>query len=490
MSFYRRIAPMDIPFAFPRHAENPMAPDTSSPAARWAIASLAASMLLSSLGVSIANVALPTLTQAFAASFAEVQWVVLAYLLAITVTIVNAGRLGDTIGHRPMVLAGILLFTAASVLGGMAPTLWTLVAARVLQGVGAAILMTISVAIVREIVPTERTGSAMGLLGTMSAIGTAIGPSLGGVLIAGAGWRSIFFAMALLGSLAFPLAWRGLPRPARHGKVDPKGFDGAGSLLLGLSLAAYTLAMTLGGHDLDGRNGLLLLAAGAGAALFLRLQARRPSPLVPLATFRDAGLSASLATNMLVATVMMATLVVGPFDLSRGLGLNEALVGLVMSVGPVISAMSGVPAGRIVDRMSAPFMVMLGLILMVAGCLALSLLPGILGVWGYIAAIAVLTPGYQMFQASNNTVVMTGVAPDRKGVVSGLLGLSRNLGLITGASVMGAVFAFAAAADDMAAASPEAVATGMEATFAVSAVLILAGLGIAAATRVVAPNEA
>jgi MFS family permease len=142
-------------------------------------------MLLSSLAGSIANIGLPTLAQAFDASFHSVQWVVLAYLLAITSLIVSVGRLGDMLGRRRLMLAGILLFTLASALCGVAPTLWLLIAARALQGLGAAIMMTLTMALIGETVTKEKTGSAMGLLGTLSAIGTALGPTLGGVLIAG-----------------------------------------------------------------------------------------------------------------------------------------------------------------------------------------------------------------------------------------------------------------------------------------------------------------
>jgi len=164
-----------------------------TPSIRWILASLSLSMWLSSLGTSIANVALPTLAQAFTASFQEVQWVVLAYLLAITTLIVSVGRLGDITGRRRLLLAGIVLFTVASVLCGVAPTLWLLIAARAVQGLGAAIMMALTMAFVGEAVPKAKTGSAIGLLGTKSAIGTALGPSLGGVLIAEIGWRAIFF---------------------------------------------------------------------------------------------------------------------------------------------------------------------------------------------------------------------------------------------------------------------------------------------------------
>ena len=154
-----------------------------TPSVRWALASLSLSMLLSSLGTSIANVGLPTLAQVFNATFQDAQWIVLAYLLAITTLIVSVGRFGDLTGRRRLLLTGIGLFTLASALCGLAPTLWMLIGARALQGLGAAIMMALTMAFVGETVTNAKTGSAMGLLGTMSAIGTAMGPSLGGLLI-------------------------------------------------------------------------------------------------------------------------------------------------------------------------------------------------------------------------------------------------------------------------------------------------------------------
>ena len=188
----------------------------------------------------------------------------------------------------------------------------------------------------------------------------------------------------------------------------------------------------------------MLLAAVVGVGLFVLVEARAASPLIRLAMFRDPVLSAGLAMSALVSTVMMATLVVGPFYLSRALGLDAAHVGLVMSVGPLVAALTGVPAGRIVDRFGAHRMTIAGLVAMAVGCALLwpccrrrSASPG------YIAPLVVVTAGYALFQAANNTAVMTDVRPDQRGVISGMLNLSRNLGLITGASVMGAVFALA-----------------------------------------------
>ena len=440
-------------------------------------------MLLSSLGTSIANVALPTLAHVFNASFQAVQWIVLAYLLAITTLVVSAGRLGDTIGRRRLLLAGIGVFTAASVVCAVAPALPLLVAARAAQGLGAAIMMALTMAFVGDTVPKAKTGTAMGLLGTMSAIGTALGPSLGGALIAGAGWRAIFLVNVPLGLLAMALASRHLPVDALEPRIRRAGVDYRGTLLLALTLAAYALAMTMGRGNFGLLNLALLLAAAAGVGLFVLAETSAPSPLIRLSMFRDRALSAGLAMSALVSTVMMATLVVGPFYLSRALGLHAAAVGLVLSAGPSVAALTGVPAGRLADRVGAMPTTLAGLMALAAGSFTLSLLPTTSGIPGYIVPTVAMTAGYALFQTANNAAVMSDVGPEQRGLISGMLNLSRNLGLITGASVMGAVFAAASATTDIATTRPEAVATGMRITFAVAAMLIVIALAIAVETH-------
>ncbi len=381
-------------------------------ASRGSLVSLSLSMLLASLGTSIANVSLPSLARAFDASFQAVQWVVLAYLLAITAVIVNAGRLGDRLGRRRLLLAGLLLFSMACGLCGLATTLQGLVAARILQGLGAAAMMAMALGMVGDTVPQERTGRAMGLLGTMSAVGTAMGPSVGGVLLSVWGWRATFLVGVPLGLTAAALAYRYLP-------VDrPYAPSPAGSSLR-LALAASSL-----------RVGLVMSA--------------------------------------LVAAVIMATFVVGPFYLSLGLGLPPQWMGLAMAVGPGVAALTGVPAGRLTDRFGSQRMTLAGLGALACGALLLSLASGLPA---YLASLVILTAGYSLFQAANNTAVMSDVQGARRGTVSGLLNLSRNLGLIFGASVLGAVFAWAC--PDVTRAVPQSVAYGLHATFGVGLGLIL-----------------
>lgn len=459
-------------------------PDTNAGTKhRWGLAALSLSMLMPSLDTSIANVGLPTLARAFGASFAAVQWIILSYLLAITALIVTVGRLGDLLGRRRLLLVGVSLFSIASLCCGLAPSLVFLIFARAAQGVGAAIMLALTVALVGETVPRDQTGSAMGLLGTMSAVGTTLGPSLGGLLIAAIGWRSIFLVNVPLGLVNLALAWRFLPVEQRTVGQRSPGFDAPGTVLLAVTLGAYALAMTIGRDQFATTGVLLLFVAAVGATGFLLVEARVASPLIRLALFRDPILTASLAMSSLVSTVMMATLVVGPFYLSRGLGLGTALVGVALSAGPLVSALTGWPAGRFVDRLGPERLSLLGLCGIAGGAVLVAGAPAALGIVGYLAPLLVMTASYALFQAANNTRLMADIGAEDRGAVAGLLALSRNLGLITGASAMGAVFALATRSNHLATAAAPAVRFGMRTTFAVAALLMGIALLIARAVR-------
>ena len=393
---------------------------TVTPAARGALAALSLATLLPALGASIANIGVPAIAASLQAPFSQVQWVVLAYLLAVTALSVYAGRLGDRLGRRRLLLAGIAVFAMASLLCALAPNLPLLVAARIAQGAGAAVMLALAMAMAAGAVSQRRAGSAMGLLGSMSALGTTLGPALGGLLLARYGWPSLFLVNLPLACLALLLAWRYLPEDRQAPGLPPP-----------------------------------------------RL-ALRTAP----------ALAAGLLASALVSAVMMTTLVVGPFYLARGLRLDSAVSGLVLALGPLAAALCGVPAGRLVDRHGAQRMLKAGLLCAALACLALALLPASLGVAAYALPLVLLTAGYALFQAANNTAMMTGVAPGRRGGVAGWMSLSRNLGLVAGASLMAGVFTLAAGGD-VTTAPGEAVARGMHAAFAVAAIVLIAALAIA-----------
>ncbi|WP_234465019.1 MFS transporter [Pseudomonas sp. S44] len=392
------------------------------------LAALAGSILLASLGVSIATVALASLARVFSVSVQQVQWVVLAYLLALTAAIVVAGRMGDLYGSRRVLLIGLGVFTVASGACALAPGLDWLIVARAVQGLGAAVLMALPLSIAKGLVAKERLGTAMGLLGTMSAIGTALGPSLGGVLIGAFGWRAAFVLLLLCGASMLVLTLTGIPRTK-------------------IPSARITRSST--------------------------------RPLIPLAVLRRPGVATSLAMNILAGAVMMSTLVVGPFFLSFGLGLSDAQMGVVMAAGPIGAAVSGVPAGRVVDRFGTRRTLLGGLLVASAGLVCFAVLPRLIGVAGYVLALVLVTPGFQLFLAANNTAVMANATEEYRGLLSGLLGLSRNLGLMTGAAALPLLFACLLGTHGLADISAQVIGTAFSITFLSAAGLCVLAVALA-----------
>ncbi len=441
--------------------------------------SLALCTLLASLGLSIANVALPTLSEVFALEMQTVQWVAIAYLIAITVSVVNIGKLADMIGRKRMLLYGIGLFLLSSIGCAMTTSFAVLLIARGFQGIGAAALIGLPMATVQEITPSEKTGAAMGLLGSTSAVGTMLGPTLGGFIISVAGWPFIFWLFVPLGLVCFLLINQTLPgTKANHGFQWGKVAWGSTGLLV-TSLLAYTFSFTSSGSNNNvTKYGSLIVALLAFTALIYH-EKRAQYPLLSIKLFLNKQLSSGLLMNAAVATVMMSTLIVGPFYLTYAMAFDEDLVGLILSIGPLVSTFSGVVAGKVVDRRGASFVVMLGLGVMVLATLFLALLPTFIGLTGYILSIVLLTPGYQLFLAANNTEVMTAASHQAKGLISGILNLSRNLGLITGASLMGVIFMKAVGTSNLTCASEDSILFGMKITYLFASTLLLCAVFLA-----------
>ena len=322
----------------------------------------------------------------------------------------------------------------------------------------------------------------------MSAIGTALGPSLGGVLVDALGWQAPFLVLAVAGAIVSIPALR-LPRAATNTRPTT-GLDLPGALMLSITLTACALAMTGPDNPFSMTRGLLVLLAVTGAGAFVLIERRSAAPVVDLAVFRDLAISRSLFMNLLVSAGMMATLVVGPFYLTYAFDLNGVFVGLVMSVGPATAALAGIPAGWITDRYGSSRTLVIGLSEMIAGFLCLAFLPGFLGVPGYLLSLVLLTPGFQLFLAANNTAVMLSAPGDRRGMISGMLGLSRNLGFMAGTAVMGALFAAVAGTPEIALASPRQVSIAFTVTFVTAAGLMMVALAAAVGRRQTVPTTA
>lgn len=405
-----------------------------------AFGALAGAVSLASLGTSIAAVALPTLAHDFSADMPQVQWVVVAYLLAVTVAIAPAGRMADLFGSRRMLLGALTLFILACAGAAMAPTLGWLIAARTAQGLAAAVLMSLPMAIIKTLVSSERLGTSMGLLGTVSAIGTAMGPAIGGLLTDTFGWRSLFVLLMLCTLSVMGIALRSIPQTERA-MPSKERFDWKGCFWFCAALLCLTLAATVSNDRVAALPLALMALCVTAFVLFVRTERLAVYPLIPMEIVRRRETATSLCLNVMVGSVMMATLVVGPLFLAFGLGLGAAKTGLVMAMGPLIAALSGLPAGRATDRFGAMRTLRAGLGLATAGLIALAVLPAFIGVPGYLIGMALATPGFQLFLAANNTAAMSQIGLQHRGLLSGLLGLSRTLGLLAGAALVPVFFA-------------------------------------------------
>ena len=442
---------------------------------RIGLLALGLSTLLPMLAGCMANLVLPALEVAFAVPFASLQWVLVAYLLGITCLTLVAGRLGDRLGRRRLLLAGTALFMLASLLCALAPSMGWLIAARDLQGAGAACMLSLALAMVGQLVPADRRGWGMGLLGTLSACGTALGPSMGGLLVENLGWQAPFLLLVPLGLLALVAGMIGLP--ADEQEREGEGINPGSLLALTSALLCYGLLLSAGREYWYG----LVPVGGLATWLLVRNERHASAPLLPLTLLHEPALRGGLLGSALVASVMVLTLLIGPFYLCGVFGLGLTEVGLWISGGPLLAACTGLPAGWLVDRLGAGAVVRLGLGTMLIATLGLVTFPISWGPLGYLLPILLLTTGYALFQTANNGAVVGAASEQHRGAVAGLLTLARNLGQLTGTAGLGGLFAVLVGGENLGIASAAALRSGMQLSFALAGLLIGLSLWVAGA---------
>lgn len=403
-----------------------------------ALAGPAISIVLGASAISLSAVSLPAIQKSFPASELDPSLVVSIYIVAVTSTLIPIGRLGDRIGSKQVLLTALVIFACASLCCAYANSLGSLIALRSVQGMSGAALMAMPLAQVRATVPPERLGRWMGIMGSLSAIGTASGPAVGGTLIEITGWPSTFFALVPLSLLAAGLTWRFFPKTKKE--QEGLGLDLLNVLLLALSLSALVFMISSMSAGLKLSHIALCLAAVVSGFAFFARDGKSPTPLVDTGRLSDRALFNALLCNCLVSIVMMGILVVGPFFLISGLGLTNREMGLYMSIGPITAIVAGVPSGRLTEIVGAQITFVLGLCLLAAGCLFLAALPLWIGLAGFAAGFFTLAGGYQCFLAALNTEVMRRAGPNEHGAISALLNVSRNLGFAIGATSLSTVF--------------------------------------------------
>lgn len=432
-----------------------------APSERQIIATVALAGILAPLNSTMIVVALPSVADSFGVSTADAAWLLTAYLVVMASLLPLAGKAGDVLGRRPLMLGGLAVFGLASVAAGAAPAFGVLLVARVLQAVAIAVVLPNAMALVREVAAPERRGAAFGLLGAALGLAAAAGPPLGGLLTELVGWRAIFFVNMPVVVVALALGIRFLPaiRPAA-GRVS---FDAAGAVLAPLTLAALVVAL------MAAARGDPPAVIASGAAVFVMLGAalvwqerRHPDPIVPLGLFRVRAFGAAAAGVAFSNMAMYLLLVVVPLLLAARGGYTALEVGAILAALSVTMAAMGPVGGRLSDRLGRRVPAAAGLGLLGIATLALAIGGGSVPIVVLVPALATAGLGLGVANPGVQTAAVESVPPERAGVAAGLFSTGRYLGSIVGTAILagligadrggtnaaGAVFvlAFAAAA--------------------------------------------
>ena len=407
---------------------------------KWLVLSaVAMGIFLATIDGSIVNVALPTLSAALGADFATVQWVVLSYLLTITTLLAVVGRLADMYGRKRLYNSGFVVFTVGSLLCGLSPSVGWLIGFRVLQGIGAALILALGLALVTEAFPPQERGRALGIAGSIVSIGIVTGPTLGGVIIENLSWHWIFFVNVPIGIVGTYLVWRNIPATRPPGG---QAFDFGGAATLCLGLLGILLGLTTGQQEgFTSPQALGLFVFGIFFLLaLLYIQRRHPQPIIDPVLFRNRLFTVNLVTGLLVF-VGLGSGVLIPFYLETVLGYSVQQVGLLLAVVPIALGIVSPISGVLSDRVGSRPISVLGLAVTLLGYLALSTLSTETTAVGFMLRYVLVGVGVGLFQSPNNSAMM-GTAPrERLGVASGLLAMTRNLGQTVGIAVLGALWA-------------------------------------------------
>lgn len=410
--------------------------------AHWfVVATVCAGAFMGQLDASIVTVALPSLQEAFHASLAAVTWVGLSYLLVLVATVTAVGRWSDMAGRKLVYTYGFGVFIVGSALCGLAPSLIVLDGSRALQALGAAMLQANSVAIIYLAVPRGQLGRAIGVQGAAQALGLALGPAVGGLLLAAAGWRLVFLVNVPVGLLGMVAAWLLVPR-SRH-LAHPASFDWAG-LVLFVPAVAVVLGALSAGDRLGWASPAVLASLAAGAALgagFVARERRAGAPMLDLSLFRRPGFSIGVTAGLASYLVLFGVLVVTPFFLERGLGVGPGRAGLEVTVMPLFLGLAALIAGRLSDRYGGRALTAGGMVLVTAA-LAILVVPKP-GQAPLLVGLALMGMGLGLFTPANNAAIMASAPKDRAGVAAGVLNTARGLGTALGLALTGLVYGLA-----------------------------------------------
>jgi DHA2 family multidrug resistance protein-like MFS transporter len=405
----------------------------------FAFLAIAIAMTMAVLDSAIVNVALPSIAQELAISPARAIWIVNAYQLAVTVSLLPLASLGDSIGYKKVYWSGLAVFTAASFACANSHSLLILSLARAVQGLGAAGIMSVNIALVRYIFPKARLGAGMGYTSLIVAVSSAAGPTVASVILSIAHWQWLFLVNVPLGLLALFIAARALPVTPASGHPFDITSAALNALTFGCLISGLNSFSETDGHS-HHSVALLIIAALCGIVFVLREQ-RMAAPMLPFDLLRRPIFAFSAMTSITSFSAQTMAYVALPFYFERALGRSEIATGLLMTPWPLTTALIAPIAGRLSDRFAPERLCSVGMGMMAIGLIGIATIGSTPSTFDLSWRLALCGLGFGLFQSPNNRIIIGSAPRERSGGASGLQSMGRLLGQSIGAALVAIAFA-------------------------------------------------
>lgn len=394
---------------------------------------------MSALDSSVVNLVLPNISSYFRAPLSTIEWTIMSYLLVVSSLLLAYGRLGDMYGHKNIYNTGFLIFTAGSFLCGIATSVWMLVFFRVIQALGAGMLMAMGPAIITDTVAPSQRGKALSINAVAVAIALTVGPVVGGALASAFGWESIFWINIPIGLIGVLLADRVIPRSGER-TVQP--FDYTGALIVFAALISILLPLSLV-EEYGWGNWMIIGFILLGLALipvFVVWEKRTLYPMFDIFLFNNRLFSMSNLSALLNFMAQYTIILLIPFYLEQLRGLPPSKAGLLYMPMPVATMIVAPISGSLSDRMDSRYISAAGMGVMALGMWLLSNLKADSVEISLVMGMVIVGLGIGLFQTPNNNAIMGSVPKSKSGIASGMLATMRNIGMVLGVAISGAIF--------------------------------------------------
>jgi EmrB/QacA subfamily drug resistance transporter len=406
--------------------------DKAKDSNRWIILIIVImSTFMATLDGSIVNVALPKMAEVLNVTTSNIQLVVTSYLIIIAGTVLIFGRLGDILGKTKMFKFGLGLFTLGSLLCGISGSFLLLIIARVVQAIGAAGTMANSQGIVTEVFPANERGKALGLTGTAVALGSLVGPGLGGLIVGTSKWEFIFLINVPIGLISLYYSFKILPKghKAARGKLD-----GLGSILFMFSIIPLFVALGQGLNRGFTDPFILFgfIVAATSFVVFILVERKREAPLLQLKMFENKLFSLSIFCGFITFVAIFCSNIIQPFYLQNVMAYTPQQTGLILMIYPLILTVVAPISGSLSDKIGSEILTFIGLVLISIGLLFMSTLNENSTILHLVLFSGTMSVGMGLFQSPNNSLVMSTVEKDKLGIAGSINALIRNLGMVCG----------------------------------------------------------